>query len=287
VERTKKERRWGGEHTFIKAQLISDYVSTYGTALKEKGFETAYVDAFAGSGWNEIKSGAREEGVAIRVLKARYPLHRYVFGDLDPSALAALKVDVERLRAARAEEGLATPTPLYVLGDANQLVQSECDWVAADPNRRMVMFLDPFGMQVSRASIEKIASTRRIDLWVLYPIGQALIRLMAKGGDIPSGRVQALDDHLGPDWRSKFYAQPGLFGPQPGRDATIQEVAEFVQATFASTCGPGTHPRGLPLIRKGGLAFWLGFACTNPAPQAIALALKFANELIRRAQTPK
>jgi three-Cys-motif partner protein len=283
-----RKQSWGGEHTTLKADVVTEYVSRYGTALKNQGFTTSYVDAFAGPGWRNADGGMKEFGVAVKVLNALDPLERYVFGDKDPAAIASLRRLVDELYEGFEDAGISRPVPEFWCGDANELVARECDWVQGAPMRRAVMFLDPYGMQVRRASIERIAATGRIDLWVLWPINQALTRLMQLDGDgIEPGRAAAIDDLLGPDWRSRFYEVPGLFGVQATRVAGDREVRDFVAEVMRTICGPGTHRTGMPLYRNGQLAFWLAFACTNQKPAAYSLALKFADHIIRRAQMPR
>ena len=58
--------------------------------------------------------------------------------------------------------------------DANTAVQRICastNW----HNNRAVLFLDPYGMQVSWETLAAVAATKAIDLWMLYPPGWASI----------------------------------------------------------------------------------------------------------------
>ena len=57
--------------------------------------------------------------------------------------------------------------------DANVAVQRICretNW----RSHRAVLFLDPYGMQVSWATLETVAATKSIDVWMLYPTGMGL-----------------------------------------------------------------------------------------------------------------
>jgi three-Cys-motif partner protein len=64
-------------------------------------------------------------------------------------------------------------------GDANVEIQELCkkDW----SSHRAVLFLDPYGMQVEWKTIEAIAATKAIDLWLLFPLGIGVNRLLTKG----------------------------------------------------------------------------------------------------------
>ena len=50
----------------------------------------------------------------------------------------------------------------------------ETDW----NKMRAVVFLDPYGMQVEWATIEAMAGTKSIDLWVLFPLGVGVNRFL-------------------------------------------------------------------------------------------------------------
>jgi three-Cys-motif partner protein len=74
-------------------------------------------------------------------------------------------------------------------------VQKLCDkdWTS----RRAVLFLDPYGMQVEWRTIEAIAATKAIDLWLLFPLGIGVNRLLTKSGDIPESWRNRLNLLLG------------------------------------------------------------------------------------------
>src|SRR5205814_7013899 len=91
--------------------------------------------------------------------------------------------------------------------DANTAVQRICgetDWRF----NRAVLFLDPYGMQVSWETLEAVAATKAIDVWMLYPTGMGLNRLLTKSGEIPVEWQQTLDRSLGcVDCRDAFYRE--------------------------------------------------------------------------------
>src|SRR5436190_46144 len=83
----------------------------------------------------------------------------------------------------------------------NQLVTlcKNVDWLRS--GRRAVVFLDPFGMQVTWTTICAIAETKAIDLWLLFPLGVAVNRMLPKHGQISPGWRQRLTLMFGePDW---------------------------------------------------------------------------------------
>src|SRR5206468_3120179 len=73
---------------------------------------------------------------------------------------------------------------------------------------RAVVFLDPYGMQVEWATIEAIAKTSAIDLWILFPLGMAVNRLLTRKEPPPKNWADALTRFFGNDeWRQEFYTK--------------------------------------------------------------------------------
>ena len=132
------------------------------------------------------------------------------------------------------------------------------------------MFLDPFGMQVEWNTIKAIAETKAIDLWILFPLGQAVNRLLTKN-KIPEGAwADRLTAFFGTDeWKDAFYrqkTQQTLFGPT---DVTVK-IADFkkignyfikrlrtVYAEVAKNPKPLYNTKNIPI-------FLLCFAASNP-----------------------
>lgn len=109
-----------------------------------------------------------------------------------------------------------------------------CAGPAKWKSRRAVLFLDPYGMQVEWKTIEAIASTKAIDLWLLFPLGIGVNRLLTKSGDIPDSWRQRLDLLLGtPDWYDEFYkveTSVDLFGN--ALEKPIKEKMETIGRYF-------------------------------------------------------
>src|SRR5439155_16346305 len=99
--------------------------------------------------------------------------------------------------------------------EANAYLQDLClnrSW----SHHRAVLFLDPFGMQVSWQTIEAIAHTQAIDTWILFPVS-AVNRLLKRDGQIPEKWRHRLDTMFGePGWFDVFFPEDrsGLFGDE-------------------------------------------------------------------------
>ena len=290
-----RARQRGGPWTEKKLQVVAKYLRAYCIALKKKRFRTVYIDAFAGAGTEYLNERSPQplfsdfveeepqdllRGSARRALACDPPFDRYVFIEKDSKRHDELKSLLRRAPASEID---------LLRGDANELVPRECqrDWHRE--NARGVIFLDPYGMQVEWSTIESIASTRALDLWVLFPLGVAINRLVVRSGlpDIPEPWQGRLDGVFGTrDWRDHFYravSRPTLFGStevlrRVPRDAIgayfIKRLRTVFEGGVVNEPGVLRNSRGVPL-------YLLCFAVANPAPRARGLALKIANDLLK------
>lgn len=148
-------------------------------------------------------------------------------------------------------------------------------------NNRAVVFLDPYGMETEWKTIELIAQTKAIDLWILFPLGQAVNRLLTKNR-IPQG---ALADRLikffgTDDWKDAFYKkedqQTYLFDLTPAsvKTASFDSIGKYfvnrlknVFARVADNPLPLCNSKNVPI-------YLLCFAASNPkgAPTAVNIA---------------
>lgn len=286
---------FGGGWTDEKLKCLSSYLGAYGTALKKQDFHRLYIDAFAGSGWitlgknvvedNEqgnlfsTKDSATEpiEGSARIALKVDPKFSEYIFIEKNPkrySELENLKVDFPDLK----------DKINLIKDDANLSIQSICrnyQWMIE--NKRAVLFLDPYGMQVSWETIRIIAETKAIDLWYLFPLGMALNRLLRRDGNIDVRNRGKIDEVLGTsDWYDYFYeieSTRGLFNEPSSKiiktankDIISRYFIDRLKTVFTNG-GVAKNPRFLYNSRNIPL-YLLCFASGNQkgAPIAVKIA---------------
>lgn len=199
-QRRGKAHQFGGSWTTAKLAVLGEYLQQYMVALKDKPskdrpFQKAYIDAFAGTGYRQGRADevAGPEPLLLPDLAEAEPQEL-----LDGSARIALKtlprfdkyIFIEQsAKRCRNLEELKAEFPdmagdiLVRRGDANQQIQELCrgDW----KSHRAVLFLDPYGMQVDWTTIEAVAGTHAIDLWLLFPLGIGVNRLLTKSGEHP------------------------------------------------------------------------------------------------------
>lgn len=186
-------------------------------------------------------------------------------------------------------EALKTEFPAFAndieirQGDANAEIQALCseDW----RSRRAVLFLDPYGMQVEWATIEAIARTQAIDLWLLFPLGIGVNRLLTRSGEIPESWRLRLDLLLGTkDWYDEFYrveTTPTLFGGDQERvvKASTETIGRYFSRRLESVfAGVAVQPGVLRNSKQNPL-YLLCFAVGNARGKDIAL--RIANHLMK------
>jgi three-Cys-motif partner protein len=171
-------------------------------------------------------------------------------------------------------------------GDANTEIRALCDLKTNDWRfHRAVLFLDPYGMQVEWETIEAIAATKAIDMWLLFPLGMGVSRLLTRSGDIPEPWQHRLDVLLGTtSWREEFYrvhTTSTLFGPaEQVERATIESIGRYftdrLKTVFAAVA---EQPRILRNSANSPLYLFC-FAAGNE--RGAPVALRIANHLLTK-----
>lgn len=271
---------FGGEWTRIKLEVLEKYLNIYTTALKNQPFTLHYVDAFAGTGQRDDEDKKTDhllelealKGSVRRALECRDSFHKYHFNDLKLEHVQALEV-------------LRTEYPQKVIHitqlDANDFVFNFCRSLGT--TERAIVFLDPYSTAVHWSTLQTIAATQKVDLWMLFPIS-TLLRILPQSGPRDEWRP-CIERLLGTtEWESACYIENepltrDLFGDQemkPQRsdhEAIIQFVTRRLREIFPHVGEPTR------LNQKSGLLFLFYFAVSNPHPKAKALATKLSRAI--------
>jgi len=290
---------FGGRWTDEKLERLRKYLEAYTVIFtknqKASYYHRIYVDAFAGTGirkrdtdrTNDQAMPLFEEdydaqdfmkGSAQVALDIKPPFHNYLF--IDNNAAFA-----EDLRRMKHDYPRLADRITIQQGDANvKLVEwtKNTDW----DSTRAVVFLDPYGMQVEWSTLEALAGTKAIDLWILFPLGLGVNRLLTRN-TLPS---EAWADRLTrifgtEDWKSEFYQispQTHLFDNDPhyNKDAAFDKISHFFQKRLESICVK-VAPNPLVLLNsKNNPIFILCFAATNE--KGANVAVKIARDLLER-----
>jgi three-Cys-motif partner protein len=297
-----KAHRFGGNWTTAKLDVLAKYLKSYTTALqdkpsKEHPFRKGYIDAFAGTGYRDARrdddAAGSSQTLLLPDLAEKEPQEL-----LDGSARLALKTEPRFDRYVFIERSAERCTQLEALktefphlandiqirqGDANKEIQNLCDkdWTS----HRAVLFLDPYGMQVEWTTIEAIAKTKSIDLWLLFPLGIGVNRLLTKSGDIPESWRRRLNLLLGNEtWYDEFYRverKRTLFGEADHVvKATTETIGRYFNERLKSVfAAVADQPRVLRNSAHCPL-YLLCFAVGNE--KGAPIALRIANHLLTK-----
>jgi len=291
---SEEKHTFGGSWTNQKLERVKKYLSAYTTALKHQPFQLAYIDAFAGTGYRTLKAvdettelmfpelAEKEtqqfiEGSARVALQTLPRFLKYIFIEKRGKHIPEL----EKLK----EEFPEIADDISIINaEANEYLKKLCkkNW----KKHRAVIFLDPYGMQVNWNTLEAIARTEAIDLWILFPLGVAVNRLLKRDGNINYAVKKRLDEMFGTqDWYETFYKEitaEDLFGTQ----TKVRKVSGFtmISSYFVErlkTIFPGVAENPLPLYNsKGNPLYLLCFAASNP--KGAKPALRIAQDILRR-----
>jgi len=289
------QQEFGGPWTTRKLGCLRQYLEAYRTIFsvnrQAAWYQTTYVDAFAGTGYRrccgpetdepplfeDAEADEFEKGSARIALEVVPPFDEYVFVDYCEEC-------ARELESLRQEfTGLADRVRI-VKEDANRFVRAWCettDW----SRRRAVVFLDPYGLEVEWSTIEAIAKTRAIDLWILFPLGQGVVRLLTRDAPPNPQWARRLTRVFGTDaWQEAFYrktGQPGLFGDGEDmiRTAPVEAIGRFYLDRLKSVFEGVADPPLALMNSKGTPLFLLCFAAGNP--KGAGTGIRIARQLMR------
>ncbi len=271
------EMRFRGPWTREKLGILKRYLDAYTTALKDSRFNLIYVDAFAGSGtwrseigympddyddFQEIHLGSA--GLALEVDDK--PFDRLLFIEKD----AARSLDLDCMRLEHRGRNIEVRN-----GDANEELPLFCRNMGNYD--RAVVFLDPFATEVQWSTVEVIASMKKIDCWILFPL-MAIARLMPRDNEPSPTHSARLDSVFGgrEHW-GNFYqpqAQLPLFGdPSVERLGGSDQIASLYQQRLQEIFAQVANGSRRLLNTRNSPLFELFFAPGNPAGAPIAVRI--------------
>ncbi|WP_087754150.1 three-Cys-motif partner protein TcmP [Paraburkholderia caledonica] len=287
---------FGGEWTEQKLEALRKYLEAYRKIFSAnenaRFFKTLYIDAFAGTGERAdiVRDGgtlldvgeqttAFHKGSARIALELTEPFDEYIFVDKNGDHADALKKMIATSFpdvAGRCQ--VFTANGIDVVGEQLQWR----DW----KRWRAVLFLDPYGMSVPWNLIRRIAETKAIDMWLLFPLGQGVNRLLSRDQRPNKAHAKKLTEVFGTeDWQSAFYTssiQTDLFGETIetiSKDAPFSKIATFWQQRL-NTVFAGVCPRVLYLKNsKDNPIYLLCFAAGNE--RGSKTAIKIASDLLK------
>lgn len=288
-------QKFGGIHTEIKLDTLSQYLSSYTNVMKNQKFTTHYVDGFAGSGSSYFRKKNHEgqsdfdfdlsdnevfiTGSPVRAMNVTPPFDHYYFIEKNGNNVKSL----EELKSSLTQKNVKV-----IQDDANVVLQKFANWLNTKPFDRAVVFLDPFGLSVKWETIKLLGDTNKVDLWYLVPVHGMSRQIRRDGKFLPSaGKIDELWGST--DWRTKAVEtqtnQCDLFGETQittSKKAEAQMLSTMFQKRLGDAFKGGVAENYLKLGHRSHHIFSLMFACANPSPPAAGAALRIANSVLKR-----
>lgn len=295
----KDENVFGGAWTTQKLKAVKKYLSAYINVLKGKKLKMVYIDAYAGTGYHLPSQHVSEEtasifaqtvefmdGSAKQALELDIPFDAYVFIEKNKSFAEKLKNLCDSYENRKI---------MIKTGDSNKEVQDICNNSETWRKWRGVIFLDPYGMDVDWSTMEAIAATKALDVWLLVPMGLAVNRLLPKKGmeSIDYKLAQRWEDKLNrffgdSNWKEEIYKkrttdQNTIFGHF---DEKLERISlEEIEGLFLDRLGrifPAVHKEPLRLLDNDGRwLFSLCFMMANDDKRAIGPGMNIANHIMK------
>jgi three-Cys-motif partner protein len=205
-----------GKWSVEKLELLRKYLSAYvGVLTKQswcKGYE--YIDAFAGTGKPKTKDEEEYEiyvdGSPRIALSLEQPFTQYHF--IEQSGWRA-----EKLKQLEKEYAGRRSITVYH-GDCNKILREQIlPQLAYATKKRAIAFIDPFGMEFEWQTMEDIAKTKTIEVFLNFPNMAINREVLRKHPDKITEKAKTrLNQFWGTeDWLDSFYQEEStLFGPE-------------------------------------------------------------------------
>ncbi len=294
---------FGGPDTSRKLQCLQEYLKAFSIALRNQEFACIYIDAFAGSGtrteitpalplFGEEFAEPQEittPGSARIAIETDPPLNSIVLIEQDDTRFREL----ERLRDQHSDRAI-----IVRKGDANEYVQRLCaktTWRERKLGRRGirgVIFLDPYGMEVSWQTVEAIAKTEALDCWYFFPLSGLYRNAPHDPAKLDTGKQASLDRVLGAkDWRERWYEHQALpkdmfeTEAQAVRRTDVDAIEAYVKERLESVFKGGVLDPVRLHQRNGAPLASLFFAVSNPSAAAVKLATEIASHILNSGRS--
>jgi len=281
---------FGGHHTELKLSVVEGYLKAYTQALRPKFKSLWYVDAFAGTGSRttrttigptllldrEITLIDTRRGSARIAIDVKPHFDLLVFIEKNPAFVSELN----GLAAMHSQRRI-----VVAQDDTNAALKSLVANNTWD-DKRAVVFLDPYGMEVEWSTLEALASTKAIDVWFLFPLSGLFRQATRRLTDIDEHKRAALARMFGSsEWEEELYpnGEPDLFGNsgERRRDLDPRGLEDYVRLRLETIFAKVLRPLPLPIDTKP-QRFSLFLCISNDAPEAIGLATRIGDHLLDR-----
>ncbi|MCA9094231.1 MAG: three-Cys-motif partner protein TcmP [Planctomycetaceae bacterium] len=288
-----------------KLDRLGKYLTAYTTIMKDQDWCQGYhyIDAFAGPGEHSVRhdeSGSKHAAQQVLLdvssygsrdkeqkeflagsprvaLNIPHPFTNYVFVEYSPDRIADLKMLESEYGKSRSIIIRRENCTKYL--KERVVANPKINW----KKNRAVVFLDPFGMQVNWETIDSLAGTNAIEIFLNFPVGMAIQRLLKRQPEnFSDAEISRLDTYFGsPDWKTALYKpRRTLFGEDA--EEKINKSGETLLKWYRDrlkTIFPHVSKAALIRNTRGAHLYYLLLASHNK------IGVKIANDILSAGET--
>ena len=258
----------------VKLEIIKRYGGEYSKILTAKGFNHAYVDAFAGGGHHIARStNELVLGSPLNALAIEPPFKEIFLIDLEPS------------KTSRLRELVAGRSDVHVLeGDCNDiLLRSVFPTIRYENYRRALCVLDPYGLHLNWDVIAAAGKSKAMEIFLNFPVADINRNVLWNDPSrVSEAQAARLTAFWGDEsWRDVAYSSEGeLFGDLHKQPNEV--VAEAFRKRIQDVGGFKFVPPPLPMRNSSrAIVYYLYFASPNKTGDKIVRHIfdKFRNRV--------
>ncbi|MGJ8619642.1 MAG: three-Cys-motif partner protein TcmP [Methylophilaceae bacterium] len=277
-ENEEMSHEFGGAWTQEKLAYLKKYLQSFTTVFKNAGWaKTIYIDAYAGSGICDIRT---DKG------KVSIPGSAKLALDTEPVFDEVVFIEKNKDRYEQLVK-LKNTFPHANLnihrGDCNELLPDVLSKLKN--NYRGVIFVDPYGMNISWDIMKAIATTTKLDVWYLFPLSGLYRQATINKKDVTKDKQEAIERLLGSDsnWENELYEKrvtQGFFGSTEEliRTQDMDKIVAFVTNRLKTIFPYVSEPKILP--NKGIRRFAFYFAISNESDKAQEIAKNISSYIL-------
>lgn len=281
IDIEKPSHEFGGVWTQEKLSKLAQYLQQFTTVFKNSSWaKTVYIDAYAGSGVCDITTDRGKFSIAGSAKLALDTVPEFaevIFIEQDKNRFKQLTKLKEEFPEANID--------IYK-GDCNELLPSILK-NKLTKNHRGVIFVDPYGMNISWSVLEQIAKTKKLDVWYLFPLSGFYRQAAIKRGSVSKDKEASIENLLGDsNWEAELYENSPIQDMFEQRNelvrtADVNQIVSFITKRLETIFPYVSEPLILP--NKGIRRFAFYFAISNNSLPAQALAKRISSHILKVA----
>ena len=247
----------------VKLEIVAKYAAAYSTIMSKRKLQHIYIDAFAGAGVHISRTtGEPILGSPLNVLHVHPPFREYHFIDLDRSKIQALREFIGPRDDVFSYDEDCNPLLL------NKVLPS----VAYERYRRALCLLDPYGLHLDWAVIEKASSMGTVEIFLNFPVADMNRNVFWHNfQDVSPDDIDRMNRYWGDEtWRKAAYrVDQDMFGEIEKRTDN-ETVAEAFRKRLLEVAHFAYVPPPLPMRNsRNAVVYYLFFAAHQPVASKI------------------